>query len=254
MRPDRAPGRRALADEDQKSGDDKPQGVRRGVRRAVAAGVLLLSGPRARRWPWTRVAGRRTVSTQPAFMVVLGLSHLLFCLILLPVRAAYLRRSGSKQPPSVGICSAAWGYGFVAGAAWFCGAVLVFVAGEDIGVTVADRRPLFADGRGIMGLILLGRGRARVAAALTYIGAMLGVCTARRSCSSRGRAGKGLVGIFQAQAQASYVAGSPWDFQAQAQARRLRRGVPRTAAPSKQNRLRSRPSTCTTLASKSREQ
>ena len=78
------------------------------------------------------------ISTQvPAFMVVLGLSHLLFCLVLLPVRAAYLRRSGSKQPPSVGICSAAWGYGFVAGAAWFCGAVLVFVAGEDIGVTVA---------------------------------------------------------------------------------------------------------------------
>ena len=112
--------------------------------------------------------GRLLISTRPGLHGRPGpVAYLLFCLVLLPVRAAYLRRSGSKQPPSVGICSAAWGYGFVAGAAWFCGAVLVFVAGEDIGVTVAlavRRGAMFADRRGIMGLILLGRGRARVAA------------------------------------------------------------------------------------------
>ena len=115
------------------------------------------------------------ISTQvPAFMVVLGLSHLLFCLILLPVRAAYLRRSGSKQPPSVGICSAAWGYGFVAGAAWFCGAVLVFIAGEDIGVTVAVSvarcSPTVA---ALWGLFYWGEAEHASPRALAYIGAML---------------------------------------------------------------------------------
>ena len=148
--------------------DDKPQGVRRGVRRAVAAGVLLSF------WPAGEALAVDAGATVPAFMVVLGLSHLLFCLILLPVRAAYLRRSGSKQPPSVGICSAAWGYGFVAGAAWFCGAVLVFVAGEDIGVTVAVSvarcSPTVA---ALWGLFYWGEAEHASPRALAYIGAML---------------------------------------------------------------------------------
>ena len=90
------------------------------------------------------------------------------------MRAAYLRRSGSKQPPGVGICSAAWGYGFVAGAAWFCGAVLVFIAGEDIGVTVAVSvarcSPTVA---ALWGLFYWGEAEHASPRALAYIGAML---------------------------------------------------------------------------------
>ena len=46
------------------------------------------------------------ISTQvPAFMVFLGLSHLLFCLVLLPVRAAYLRPVSYTHLTLPTICS-----------------------------------------------------------------------------------------------------------------------------------------------------
>ena len=149
---------------------DKPQSAQRGVRRAVAAGVLLSF------WPAGEALAVDAGATVPAFMVVLGLSHLLFCIILVPIRTTYLRRPGSKvSPPSdVGICSLAWLCGVVAGAAWFCGAVLVFIAGEDIGVTVAVSvarcSPTVA---ALWGLFYWGEAEHASPRALAYIAAML---------------------------------------------------------------------------------
>lgn len=149
---------------------DKPQSAQRGVRRAVAAGVLLSF------WPAGEALAVDAGATVPAFMVVLGLSHLLFCIILVPIRTAYLRRPGSKvSPPSdVGICSLAWLCGVVAGAAWFCGAVLVFIAGEDIGVTVAVSvarcSPTVA---ALWGLFYWGEAEHASPRALAYIATML---------------------------------------------------------------------------------
>lgn len=149
---------------------EKPQGARRGIRRAVAAGVLLSF------WPAGEALAVDAGATVPAFMVVLGLSHLLFCIVLVPIRTAYLRRPGSKvsSQSDVGICSLAWLCGVVAGAAWFCGAVLVFIAGEDIGVTVAVSvarcSPTIA---ALWGLFYWGEAEHASPRALAYIAAML---------------------------------------------------------------------------------
>ena len=232
VRPDRAPGRRALADEAksvgrQAAGCGRP--VHRPCRRRVAelrpAGEALAvdAGATVPACVESAVISCRAITGQRQRYAVNLIPQvrpswsswacrLLFHhLVLLPV---------SRLPPTVGLEAAAerrhlqrrLGLRVRRGR----GLVLRSRAGVRRGRGYRRHRcgicgAMFADRRGIMGLILLGRGRARRPRALTYIGAMLSVRRGDRARSAVGCVKTICVwhGDFQAQAQASYVAGSP---------------------------------------------
>ena len=194
----------ALADEDQNSPDDKPQGVRRGS--------AALSPPACCCLPAGEALSGRGRYCASAFMVVLGLSHLLFCLILLPVRAAYLRRSGSKQPPSVGICSAAWGYGSALRARPVLRPCWCSSAGE------TSRPPLQRPWRDVRrpsrhyGAYSTGARPSHASPRPAHGATSCCVVRARRSCSSRGRLRKirnTCAWGFSGSGAGCYVAGPP---------------------------------------------
>ena len=108
--------------------------MRRGLRRAVAAGVLLSL------WPvMEALALEREGLNVYAFMVLFALSHTCACVVAIPVRTAYLKRPSSKSTPAepMTACGRACVCGVTAGSMWYSGAVFVFVAGTKIGVTVA---------------------------------------------------------------------------------------------------------------------
>lgn len=110
--------------------------VRRGLRRAAAAGLLLSLWPVLETLALEEDDGLSVFT----FMVLFGLSHSVAVVVAVPVRSLYLKRPSSKSSPAepmAGVCGRACACGLAAGAFWYSGAVFVFVAGTKIGVTVA---------------------------------------------------------------------------------------------------------------------
>lgn len=165
--------------------------MRRGLRRAAAAGLLLSL------WPVLEaVALEREGMDVYSFMVLFAMAHTAAVCVAMParrprptpasrerdasvvaqVRAQYLKRPRSHHSPeparALG-CGRSPAAGVAAGVMWYSGAVFVFVAGTKIGVTVAVSvgrcSPVVA---ALWGLLVWREARGASARAAGYIAAM----------------------------------------------------------------------------------